>query len=574
MNNFARIWSYFRSYKLLLFLALISSAGVSATDAAVAYIVKDIMDGIFISKDTEMLTVIPIAIAVLFSVRFVARFTQVYSIQYAGQKAVQQIRDDMFNKLIVLPMGYFSENSIGIVMTKVISDVNNLQNAISSALRVFRSALTIIFLIAVVFHQNSHLALSIFVLAPLLFIIVHKSGKKIKTNSRKIQEQTGHIGNALNESFTGIRVVKSFNNEEREFDNFKKVSLKELKYKLRQALISSISSPLIETLAGVAAAGIIAYGGMMVIQGQTTTGTFFSFLTAFGMMFEPIKKLNNYNHIIQIARASAERIFSVLDTQNDIIDNNGTIQCIAKGKTVTFENISFSYNPEGQQILNNININVPYGKTIALVGSSGAGKSTLVSLIPRFYDVTNGSVKIGDTDIRDFDVYSLRRNIGIVSQSPFLFNNTIRYNMTYGCSEDVSEERLKEAAEQAYALDFINELPDGFDTMLGERGSKLSGGQKQRLTIARALLTDPQILILDEATSALDTESEKVVQKAMNNLMKDRTCFTIAHRLSTIIDADLIAVMDKGQVVAIGPHAELLKTSPLYTKLYEMQFNV
>ncbi|ADD69081.1 ABC transporter related protein [Denitrovibrio acetiphilus DSM 12809] len=571
MNNTKRIWQYFKKHKILIAIAFVSSMAVSGTDAAIAYMVKDILDGIFISKDEKMLRLVPLMIISLFTFRCGARFLQSYSIQYAGQKAVQSIRDDMYQKIIHQPMSYFSENSIGIMMTKIINDVSNLQRAISSAMRIFRSSLSIVFLTGIVFFQNPKLGISVFILAPILFLIVHKSGKKIKKTSHKIQEYTGEMGSALNESFSGIRVVKSFAAEIREYSKFKKVALSELKYKLRQAMITSVSSPMIETLSGFSIAAIILYGGTMVISGETTTGTFFSFVTAFGMMFEPIKKLNNYNQIIQVARASMERIFSVLDTENSILDNNGALQCNANEKNITFKNVSFRYKPDSAKVLDNISLSVPFGTSVALVGSSGAGKSSLVSLLPRFYDVTEGAIQIGGTDLRDFDVYSLRRNISIVSQSAFLFNNTVRYNIAYGFDK-IEESRIIEAAEQAYATDFINDLPEGLDSLLGERGCKLSGGQKQRLTIARAILMNSPVLILDEATSALDTESEKIVQKALTNLMKNKTSFTIAHRLSTIINADIIAVMDNGKIIDTGTHTELLEKSDIYSKLFEMQF--
>lgn len=567
------MWQYFKKHKALIVIAFISSIAVSGTDAAIAYLVKDIMDGIFISKNMTLLKVMPLIISVTFLVRCIARFGQQYSIQFAGQKAVQQIRDDMYQKVIHLPMSYFEGNPTGVIMTKITNDVANLQNAISSALRIFRSGLSVFFLIGIVFYQNFELGLSVLIVAPFLIIIIGKAGKKIKLTSHKIQEYTGLISNSMNESFTGIRVVKSFANEDMEMDGFNKVVFTEMKYKLKQAFITSVSSPLIETLAGLSVAGLILYGGMKVINGEMTTGEFASFLTAFGMMFEPFKKINNYNKVIQTARASSERIFSVLDTHNEILEHNGTQKCDMRDAEIKFDNVSFSYSSDDRKILDNINFTVPYGTSVALVGYSGAGKSTLISLLPRFYDVTSGRITINGTDLREFDIFSLRRNIGIVSQSPFLFNNSIRYNLTYGCEEEVSEEQLLKAAEQAYALDFINELPEGFDTVIGERGSRLSGGQKQRLTIARAMLVNPPILILDEATSALDTESEKMVQKAISNLMQNRTSFTIAHRLSTVIESDVIIVMDSGKISDMGTHAELLERSEYYRNLYEIQYN-
>lgn len=571
MKNLYRILAYFKEHKLMIGLAITASVFVSSTDAAIAYLAKDILDGIFIAKDMDMLRLIPIALIVLFSVRCVSRFVQSYCINYAGQKAIQRLRNEMYSKLLNLPMSYFDENSIGIMMTKVINDAQNLQNAVSSLVRIFRSLVSVIFLTALVLYHDAVMGLSVFLVTPMLILVIGKSGKKIKRTSRKIQEYTGLISDSLSESFSGIRVVKSFGSEDKEFDKFQKAVSKEMKYKLKQAFIASVSSPLIETVAGIAVAGIILYGGVKVMNGETTAGTFFSFLTAFGLMFEPFKKINNYNRVIQTASASAERIFSVLDTENKILENNGSLRCDAAGKTISFDNVSFAYKKSEPDVIKDFTLNVEPGTTVAVIGASGAGKSTLLSLIPRFYDITGGSVKIGGTDIRDFDISSLRRNISMVSQSPFIFNNTVRNNIAYG-NNNASEAAIRDAAKAAYAEGFISELPDGYDTLLGERGSRLSGGQKQRITIARALLMDPPILLLDEATSALDTESEKIVQNALENLMKKRTSFVIAHRLSTVLNADMIVVLDEGRINAVGKHSELLEKSDLYYNLFQLQF--
>lgn len=572
MNNLKRIWTYFRDYKFFIFLSMTASIVVALSDAAIAYIVKDVLDGIFISKDTHMLKVIPIALAVIFAARCIGSFVQSYFIQHSSQKAIEKIRNEMYEKIIRQPVSYFQENPTGVLITKMISDVSNLQSAVSAALRVFRSAFSVITLTAVVFYQSTELGMSIFVVAPMLFIIIRKSGSKMKKHSHKVQEHLGEVGTAMNESFTGIRVVKSFGTEDKEYAKFHIISHKELKHRIKRTLISSVSSPMIETLAGLAVALIIFYGGSKVINGEMTAGTFFSFLTAFGLMFEPIKKINNYNVVIQKALASADRIFTILDIDEDSLLKNGTEECDAAGKDISLTNISFSYPGHNEQVLQDVSMTITPGTTVALVGSSGAGKTTLMSLIPRFYDVTSGSIKIGGTDLRDFDMQSLRRNIGIVSQEPFLFNNTIMYNIAYG-SHNADTDAVKQAAELAYADGFISELPDGYRTFIGERGCKLSGGQKQRITIARAILSNPPLLLLDEATSALDTESEKIVQKALSNLMKGRTSIVIAHRLSTILDADMIAVMDRGRIEASGTHAELLKSSSIYPVLYEMQFS-
>jgi len=571
MKNFKRVWEYFKENKIFILLAFSASAVVSATDAATAYIVKDILDGIFIAKDESLLKIIPLIIIIMYCIRLAARFMQSYLIQYAGQKAVRRIREELYSKMIRLPMSYFDTSDTGAMMTRIVSDVTNLQNAIPAALKIFRSGLSIFLLIGVVLYQDWKLGSTIFIALPFMVILIDRTGKKVKKYSKKQQERIGKLATALQETFSGVRIVKAFANEDNETSNFCSLNAKEVRYRLKQVLVISLSSPIMETVAGFAVSAIIFYGGMKVISGETTAGTFFSFVAAFGLMFDPFKKINNYNSTLQMANASADRIFSVLDMKNTILDNDGESECEAEGEQISFEDVSFAYNTADRDVLNGFSLSVRPGMTVALVGSSGAGKSTVASLIPRFYDVTKGSIRIGGTDIRNFKVDSLRKNIGTVSQEPFLFNESIAYNIAYGTGER-DFKKIRGAAEAAYALEFIEKLPDGFDTVIGERGDRLSGGQKQRITIARALLLNPPILILDEATSALDTESERIVQKALTNLMKGRTSFVIAHRLSTVLNADMIVVIDKGKTEAAGTHQELLKKSELYTRLCQLQF--
>lgn len=572
MKNIKRLWTYFKDQKMFIVLAILFSAVVSATDGAAAYIVKHILDGIFINKNLDMLKLIPLLLIGLYLVRFIARIFQSYFIQYAGQNAVQKVRTDLYNKLIHMPMRFFDNNDTGALITRIIHDVSNIQNAIPSALKIFRSGLSVIFLIGVVLYQDAILGSTIFIAIPIMALIIDKTGRKVKKYSKKRQEKLGQLGTAIQESITGISVVKSFAREDLEENKFFKKNKETMIYRIKHVFVTSLSSPFMETIAGFAAALILFYGGMKVINGDTTPGTFFSFLTAFGLMFDPFKKINNENAIVQKATAAADRIFDVLDSHNEILENDGTELCDAKDKDITFENVTFSYNDIDGDVLKNINLKVKAGTTVALVGSSGAGKSTIASIIPRFYDIKSGSVKIGDTDLRDFRVHSLRQNIAIVAQDAFLFNTTIRENIAYGTNEQ-DEDKIRKAAEAAFALSFIEDLEDGFDTFAGQRGDRLSGGQKQRITIARALLANPPILILDEATSALDTESERMVQDALANLKKGRTSIVIAHRLSTILDADMIVVLNKGEIEATGTHSELLKKSTTYARLCELQFS-
>jgi subfamily B ATP-binding cassette protein MsbA len=571
MKNMKRIWIYFREHKLLIIIAVIASIFVAASEGATAYIIKDILDGIFIAKDETLLKVIPLIILGIYSVRGVARVLQIYLMQYVGQRAIQKIREDMYHKMIRLPMSYFDTNDTGAMMARIVNDVNNMQSAIPSAVKIFKDGLSVFFLIGVVLYQDFKLGSTIFIAIPFMAILIDKTGKKIKKYSRKEQERVGFVATALQETFSGVRVVKAFASEDQETERFNVLNAKEIKYKLKRQFITAVSSPLMETIAGFAVAAIIFYGGMKVISGETTAGTFFSFIAAFGLMFEPFKKINRENVNIQAANAAAERIFSVIDHENGILDNDGNLECDASGKAIKFDNVDFYYTNKDEKVLDGFTLEVEPGMNVALVGSSGAGKSTVASIIPRFYDITGGSITIGGTDIREFQVHSLRRNIGTVSQEPFLFNTTIKDNIAYSV-KDADMDSIRSAAESAYALNFIEDLPDGFDTVIGERGDRLSGGQKQRITIARALLLNPPVLILDEATSALDTESERVVQKALSNLMKGRTSFVIAHRLSTVVNADMIVVMDKGRIEAVGKHDELMKKSEIYSKLCKLQF--
>jgi subfamily B ATP-binding cassette protein MsbA len=458
------------------------------------------------------------------------------------------------------------------MMSRIVNDINQIKSSIPSLIKVIKESFTVVFLMGVVFYQDLRLGLYGTAAIPLMIIIIRKTSKKSKKYSKKGHEKMGTLTSVLQESFAGIRVVKAFVMETFERMKFARENDRETHYQIKRAKVASISSPAMDIISGAALAAIIFYGGYKVISGESTPGTFFSFIAAFALMFEPFKKINQENYSIQNSLSAAERVFEIMDIENEILDNNGTLKCDARNKAIDFKNIVFNYKGHEERVIDNINLHVEPGLTVALVGSSGAGKSTLVSLIPRFYDVSGGSLLIGGTDVREFDVYSLRKNIGIVSQEPYLFNDTVKNNIAYGAGE-VSDEEIAEAARSAYADGFINKLPDGFDTVIGERGDRLSGGQRQRLTIARALLINPPILILDEATSSLDTESERIVQKALANLMKGRTSFVIAHRLSTILNADMIIVMDKGQIESIGRHEELIGKSEIYTRLYEMQFN-
>ena len=556
---------------MLMIFAVISSILTATTDGALAYIVKPVLDNIFIEKNSSLLVFLPAMVVVIYFVKGFFRFTQNYIMRYVGQRVIESLRNVLFTKMVFLPIKFFSDQPTGVLMSRITNDINLVQSSIPSMINMFRAVITVITLIGVVFYMNWKLALLAIVCYPLFIHPLFVISKKIRNYSRKGQERMGGLNSTLQEAFSGIRVVKAFVNEDKEINKFKKANSAAINFEIKTIFAGEITSPLMEFIGSFGIAAIVYVGGKQVIGESITPGEFFSFLAALTMVYQPVKDIGNANNAIQSAIAAAQRIFSMLDEKNNILDNNGSISCQADNQDIEFKNVSFRYTDDDPYVLNNISLKVKSGSTVAFVGQSGAGKSTMANLIPRFYDVSSGEILIGGVNIKDYQVHSLRRNIGVVSQEPFLFDDTVRNNIAYA-KETFTEEEITAAAKAAYADEFINGLPDGYDTMTGERGVRLSGGQKQRLTIARALLKNPPILILDEATSSLDTESERVVQKALDNLMIGRTSFVIAHRLSTILGADMIVVLNDGKIEAMGRHDELLSSSPTYKKLYEMQF--
>ena len=565
------MWVYFAPYKWLMAFAVLSSLLTAGTDGALAYIVKPVMDNIFIEKNSSLLVVLPVLVIVIYFSKGFFRFAQNYIMSYVGQRVIEALRNDVFSKMVFLPIKFFSGQSTGVLMSRITNDINLVQSSIPTIINMFRAIITVISLIGVVFYMNWKLALLAIVCYPLFIHPLFVISKKIRNYSLKGQETMGGLNATLQEAFSGIRVVKAFVNEDKEIGKFKKVNAKAIGFAIKTILAGEITSPLMEFIGSFGIAAIVYVGGSQVINGSITPGAFFSFLAALTMVYQPVKDIGNANNILQTAIAASQRVFSMLEEKNDILDADGSLSCDAKGKDIEFKNVSFRYTDNDPYVLNNVNFKIKSGSTVAFVGQSGAGKSTLANLIPRFYDITSGEILIGGINIKDYKVHSLRKNIGVVSQEPFLFNDTIRNNIAYA-NEAATEEEIEAAAKAAYADEFIKNLPDGNETMTGERGVRLSGGQKQRLTIARALIENPPILILDEATSSLDTESERIVQKALDNLMVGRTSFVIAHRLSTVLGADAIVVLNDGKIEAMGRHDEIIKTSPTYKKLYEMQF--
>jgi subfamily B ATP-binding cassette protein MsbA len=553
-----------------LFVSSVCSATVGAMTAATAYLVKPAIEKIFEQKDMQMLVLIPVAIIAVFTIKGVAAYGSGYLLSHVGQNIIRRLRNRLYNHIQDLPLAFFQREKTGDLMSRVTNDVALVSAMFTSAVtQSIRDGFSIIGLIAVTFMLIPKLAVFTFIVFPVAVYPLVFFGRKIRRVRLGVQEAWAEINAFLHETFTGTKIVKAFGMEAHEKKRFAQKSRRIFRLEMKENKVREMSSPLMEFLGGIGIGFIIWYGGRQVIAGTYSFGAYMSFLTAVGLMYQPLKKISRLNNAIQRGMAAIERIYEILEKKSDLIEAASPIDIQPGSHRIAFENVSFKYDRD--LVLKNIDLKVETGEIIALVGVSGGGKTSLVNLIPRFYDPTEGRVLIDDVDIRRISIEALRSQIALVTQEPILFNDTVRNNIAYGMWE-ASEQEIEEAAKAAYAFEFIKSFPDGFNTSIGELGGRLSGGQRQRICIARALLKDAPILILDEATSSLDSESEVLVQKALGNLMKGRTTFVIAHRLSTVGNADRIIVIVDGRIVEEGRHDDLLGLRQEYHKLYQMQF--
>ncbi len=566
-----RCLGYFWPYKIFIAASFVSLAIVSASTAAAAFLVKPALDEIFIAQDERALVVIPFLLFLAVMGMSLFQFLQNYLMNYCGLKVLQQLRNEIYFKFTSLPVIFFDHNRVGMLMSRIVNDVNLLKSSLPHFIDLIKDFLTMLGLLVVIFYQDAQLALISLVIYPLAIYPFIRFSNKIRKLGRKNQLRISHITGFLQETLSGIKVIKAFSAEPRENRNFAHENKRLVENALKQLKYNSLATPVMEVLGALGMGLIIWYGGSKVIAGETTPGTFFSFLTALFMLYKPIKKLNKTNMAIQKALAGAERVFQVLDSREIREEKGGNIELKPPLESLRLEGVTFQYPGSENPALDKVSLSIEQGQKVAIVGPSGAGKTTLINILPRFYVQQQGEVFINGRSTGEYTLSSLRRFMGIVAQDNFLFNASVRDNIAYGL-ENVDEEHVVAAARAAFAHEFIMNLSQGYDTVLGERGVRLSGGQKQRITIARALLKNPPLLILDEATSALDTESERIVQQALENLMRERTSIVIAHRLSTILSSDRIMVMDKGRVLSEGNHEQLLEQCSLYKKLYEMQF--
>lgn len=570
MHLYQRLLQFVRPYWARLAGAMICMIFVSAATAGSAYLVKPVLDEIFFQKDLAKLKILPWAIVGIFLLKGIFDYGQSFLMASVGQRVIADLREKIYNHIQSLSLSFFTKNPTGILMSRIMNDVNLVQGAVTDALTgLLKDSFTILGLVAVVFYHNWKLAILALAVFSLAVYPVVTFGRKLRRYSFRGQSSVGDLTSILLETISGSRIVKAFNMEDYEKGRFAKENQKLLSILMKSVRVRAISHPLMETLGGLGIACIVFYGGYNVITGAATPGTFFSFLAALLMLYEPVKRLSNLNNTIQQGLAGASRIFEVLDARPEISDAPGAKSIGGVTKEIEYQGVSFKY--EEEWVLKNINLRIQAGEVVAIVGVSGGGKTTLVNLLPRFYDVSSGRILIDGTDIRDVTVRSLREQIGIVTQQTILFNDTVRNNIAYGKIGEPFAQIVK-AAQAAYAHSFIMNLPQGYDTVIGEQGVKLSGGERQRISIARALLKNAPILILDEATSSLDTESEIEVQKALERLMEGRTTLVIAHRLSTVRRADRIVVIANGEIVEEGTHEALLERDGEYRKLYLLQF--
>ncbi len=547
---------------------------VAATNGALAFIVKNVVNDILVKPDAAMMYLVPIGIVVIYIFKGTAGYGQNVIMQWVGQRIITQYRIDLYAHLQRLSMGYYDRTPTGQLMSRITNDVNMIQGSVSSVVTgVLRDVFTVFALMGVVIYRDWFLAIFALGVFPLVIFPIVKLGRRLRKISTHSQETMADVSVLLHETISGARIVKGFCREDYEAERFAKHAWRLFTLRVKDVSTRAISHPLMEFLGGIAMAGIMIYGGHRIQSGAITPGDLMSFLAALMMLYEPVKKISSLNMEIQNGLAAATRVYQLLDEPVEVVEQPGAQELAPPKDKIEFSDVSFSYTPGGEMVLKGIDLTVPVGQVLALVGTSGGGKTTMVNLLPRFYEATQGAILFDGLDIREVTLHSLRSQISIVTQQTILFNDTVRANICYG-RPDATEDEVRAAAQAAYALDFIEQMSQGFDTVIGEGGVLLSGGQRQRLSIARAILADRPVLILDEATSSLDTESELFVQKALENLMRGRTTFVIAHRLSTVQRADRILVIADGHIVEDGRHEELVAKGGVYHRLHNMQFDV
>jgi subfamily B ATP-binding cassette protein MsbA len=558
---------YILPYRRRIAVAVVCMVVVATSTAMNAWLMQPALDKIFIERNQTMLMLIPFAVFLVACIGAFANYGNMLNMRYVGQRIIADMQKRLFGHLVQSDIGLFHTESSGRLISRFTNDINLLRNAFSNVLTaLIKESLSMVFLIGVMIYQNWHLAAAALIVFPIAIYPTIRRGRKMRRLSDTTQNQMADFTAALDEVFSGVRTVKSYNREKFEIARAGTIIENLFKLYAKAIRIQAAATPMMEILSGVSIALVIWVGGTQVLEGETTPGAFFSFITAFLMAYKPVRAMAGLNTVLQEGLAAANRLFTVLDTEPTIVDKPDAVALRIGEGAISFKNVSFQYGPDTAGV-QHVSFEVPAGKTAALVGHSGGGKSTLMNLLLRFYDVQGGSIAVDGQDIRGVTMSSLRANIAFVPQESMLFDDTVRANIAYG-RDGAGEDDILEAAKNAAADEFVDTLPNNYDTMIGAHGVRLSGGQRQRIAIARAMLKNAPILLLDEATSSLDNESERSIQQALAKLMKGRTTLVVAHRLSTVVNADIIYVVDNGRIVESGNHQSLMAAQGKYYQLY------
>jgi len=572
VKTYKRLLSYVRPLWKVFLIALVGMVATAYTEVRFAEIIDPMLEGGFVDKDKAVIKMVSITLLLIFTLRTFGTFLSEFGMAWVSRTVVYNLRNEMFAKFMVLPVSYYDNTTSGKLQSKMIYDVEQLAEASSGVIRILvQDTITIVWLLGVMLALSVNLTLILLATVPIVGLVVTLVSKRFRRYSRRIQASMGTVSDVSEESVEANREIKIFGGQDYESKKFDDINAHNRKQYLKFAATNALSVPIIQQIVASAFALIVYLAANDDVTNSLKVGQFASFLLSMILLMQHAKRLTTVNAALQRGIAAAQSVFQFLDL--DVEVDQGTQKVEKMKGNVQFKNVSFQYNAQNDTVLKNINLDIKAGQSVAFVGRSGAGKTSLVSLLPRFYNVTDGELVIDGIETRDLSLLDLRQNIALVSQHVTLFNDTIAHNIAYGALEDATDERILAAAKAAHAYEFIKKLPNKFETIVGDNGLLLSGGQRQRLAIARAFLKDAPILILDEATSALDTESERYIQDAMADLLKDRTTFIIAHRLSTIENVDLIVVMDQGEIVEVGSHNELLKKNGIYTELHKLQFS-